>query len=143
MTIPKALVSTEEGKCHAVGVSRRPPLLPNVLLPLVLLILLHFHFESILSLSLMTQPTSYKTPLDLSAKEAWPSAPVGDLQTLPFQVVAGCMPRSGSLFPQENPTQALDSKTAAKAEAPFPLWCHRPRPVGPQMTSEQTYFGPQ
>ena len=47
MTIPKALVSTEEGKCHAVGVSRRPPLLPNVLLPLVLLILLHFHFESL------------------------------------------------------------------------------------------------
>ena len=97
MTIPKALVSTEEGKCHAAGVSRRPPLPPNVPLPLVLLILLHFHFESILSLSLMTQPTSYKTPLDLSAKEAWPSAPVGDLQTLPFQVVAGCMPRAGSL----------------------------------------------
>ena len=94
-----------------------------------------------LSLSLMTQPTSYKTPLDLSAKEAWSSAPVGDSQTLTFQVVAGCMPRSGSLFPQENPTQALGSKTAAKAEAPFPLWCHRPRSVGPQMTSEQTYFG--
>lgn len=103
-----------------VGVSGRPPLPPNVLLPLVLLILLHFHFESIISLSLMTQPTSYKTPLDLCAKEAWPSAPVGD-----SQVVAGCMPRSGSLFPQENPTQALDSKTAAKAEALFPLWCHR------------------
>lgn len=142
MTIANTLVSTEEGKC-VVGVSGRPPLPPNVLLSLVLLSLLHFHFESIISLSLMTQLTSYKTPLDLCAKEAWHSAPVGDSQTLTFQVVAGCMPQSGSLFPQENPTQALDSKTAAKAEALFPLWCHGLRSVGPQMTSEQTYLGPQ
>lgn len=100
-TTPNPLVSSEEGKCRAVRVSRTS-LSPSVLLPLVLLICLHFHFESIFSLSLMAQRTSSKTPLDLSAKEGWSSAPAGDLQTLTFQVVAECAPRSDSLFPQEN-----------------------------------------
>ena len=137
MTIANTLVSTEGGKCRVVGVSGRPPLPPNVLLPLVLLILLHFHFESIVSLSLMTQPTSYKTPLDLCAKEAWPSAPVGD-----SQVVAGCMPRSGSLFTKRIQHKLWTPKRQRRQKLCFHFGV-TDRSVGPQMTSEQTYLGPQ